>query len=172
MTNLEALKNLYATESGCYPQDVADIRENAEVIQAIASAKGVTATTVAAENGNTTVFGKKVSTLQSSISVANGAITGTLKFIEGGFPGDGPLSGDGYFLALKFTDTNTGTSSIKLGLVPTIGTGFVELLGDPDMNCVFKITDKSAQVLYVKTTVGNLERIQSFDLSGLTLQSE
>ena len=53
---------------------------------------------------------------------------------------------------------------------PSEGSGLVELLGDPDMNCVAKVTNKTTQVFKVVTSDGHLERVQTFDLSGLTLE--
>ena len=70
---------------------------------------------------------------------------------------------------LKFVDPNSA-DKVEVGLVPSAGTGFVEL--DPDMNAVFKVAGEIegvAQVLKVKTTVGSTVKVQTFDLSGLTL---
>lgn len=118
-----------------------------------------------------------VSDIQSGVSVSGkkgdltAKITGTLKYLS-----TGPIAeywGAGNFLALKFADVDPEATSVKVGLEPSEGSGLVELLGDPDMNCVGKITDKNAQKFKVQIT-DNGGRItnQIFDLSGLEVLSE
>ena len=110
--------------------------------------------------------------MQTSVAVANGAITGTLKFIEGGLSPSGPLAGDGYFLALKWSnpDTSAGVDSLKVGLVPSSsGMDLVECLDDLDRNGVFKITNKNKQKLVIVQSGNGKSRTQNFDLSQLTL---
>ena len=173
MTNVEALKNLYVAKGGAY-DDVANLTTSADVINAIAGYEGIKDTGVQAEKSTATLFDTKVSAMQTGVNVADGAITGTLKFIQGGLSPAGPLSGDGNFLALKFIDNNDA-DSIKVGLVPSAGTGFVELIGDPDMNGVCKVAGEIEgvqQVLKVITTVGSIVKTQTFDLSGLILETE
>lgn len=169
-TNVQALKNLYVAEGG-NRKDVENLVTSADVINAIAGFKLVKDVTVQTEKSNTTVFGKKVSELQTGVQVADGAITGTLKFIEGGLAESGPLAGDGNFMCLKFIDPNDA-DSIKVGLDPSLGTGLVELVGDPDMNGVWKVTglvEGVQQVFKVVTTVNGVVKTQTFDLSGLVL---
>ena len=55
---------------------------------------------------------------------------------------------------------------------PSVSSGLVELLGDPDMNGVFKVTDKDAQVFKLVITNGITSRVQTLDLSGLTCNEE
>ena len=71
-------------------------------------------------------------------------------------------------MCLKFSDVPEGATSVKVGLDPSQGSGLVELLGDPDMNGVFKITDKDVQKFKIITTNGYKTNVQTFDLSGLT----
>lgn len=107
---------------------------------------------------------------QSDITVTDGKITGALQFIEGGLSPSGPLSGDGYFIALKFDDFSSGLTyeDVKVGLNPSEGTGLVTL--DSDKNAVFKITDKNVQKLKtVQADAQGHKNIQYFDLSGLEL---
>ena len=168
MTNVEALKNLYVAEGGSY-DDVADLTLSADVINALAGYKSIEDINVQPEKGSAEYLGVKASQMQTGLAVADGAITGTLKFIEGGIAPSGPLAGDGNFMFLKFVDPNSA-DKVEVGLVPSAGTGFVEL--DPDMNAVFKVAGEIegvAQVLKVKTTVGSTVKVQTFDLSGLTL---
>ena len=123
------------------------------------------------------MYDTAVNTLQDDIEVGTDEITGTLLFKEGGLSPAGPLAGDGYFLTLKVDDVPAGTKSIKVGLVPSEGTGMVEMLGDPDMNCVGKIADKNTQKFRIEVTdandvvsvkewgLTNLEYAQPFNLN-------
>ena len=91
-------------------------------------------------------------------------------FIEGGLCPSGYLSGDGYFLALKFSGKDPNATSFKAGLSPSEGSGLIEL--DEDMNAVFKVTDKnSQQIKVVQSDNAGHKNVQLFSLSGLTLES-
>ena len=171
MTNVEALKNQYVALGGSL-EDVADINTNAEMLNAIAGFDAIEDVNVQPEKANTEYLGVKASQMQTGLVVADGAVTGTLKFIQGGISPSGPLAGDGNFMFLKFVDPN-GADEVKVGLVPSAGTGMVAL--DPDMNCVFKVAGQIGgvdQVLKVVTTKDGVSKTQTFDLSGLTLETE
>lgn len=171
MTNVEALKNQYVALGGSL-SDVADINTNAEMLNAIAGFDAIEDVNVQPEKANTEYLGVKASQMQTGLVVADGAVTGTLKFIQGGISPSGPLAGDGNFMFLKFVDPN-GADEVKVGLVPSAGTGMVAL--DPDMNCVFKVAGQIGgvdQVLKVVTTKDGVSKTQTFDLSGLTLETE
>lgn len=95
-----------------------------------------------------------------------------MKFIEGGLSPSGPLSGDGYFLALKFSNFAEGLTyeNVKVGLVPS-STGMSPVTLDSDKNCVFKITDPANQkVKVVQTDNAGHKNVQLFGLSGLELE--
>lgn len=111
---------------------------------------------------------KKVSDMQKDIVIGDDKITGTLKFIKGGIAPSGILAGDGYFLALKFSEVDASATSKKVGLVPSEGSGLVEL--DEDMNAFAKITDKENQIFEVVITDGTRKGIQKFDLSELVFE--
>lgn len=126
------------------------------------------ATDVAAEAQATTMYGYSVSDLQGAdVAVADGAITGTLKYIDSGSLAD--FWGPGYFLALKFTVSDLATS-VKVGLDPSVSSGLVEIIDDPDKNGAFKISNKNLQKAVVITTDGETKFTEYFDLSGLTLE--
>ena len=113
---------------------------------------------------------KTPSDFQSDIAVTGGEITGALNFIEGGLSPSGPLAGDGYFIALKFSNFASGLTyaNVKAGLEPSAGTGLVTLDSDCDIVC--KITDKDVQkVKVVQEDSQGHTNIQYFGLSGLTL---
>ena len=112
--------------------------------------------------------------MQTGVQIADGGVSGTLKFIEGGLDpsGTGPLAGDGWFLALKWSDLDESTTSLKVGLTPSEGTGLVECFDDSDRNGVFKIADKDRQfVTFVQTDAPGNENRQSFHLRDLTLEA-
>ena len=108
--------------------------------------------------------------MQSDVVVSDTAITGTLEYIEN-FAESGPLAGDGYYLALKFSNIDDRATSVMVGLDPSQGSGMAELITDPDKNGVWKITDKDTQVFVVesKNTSLGLTTRQVFSLAGLTL---
>ena len=116
------------------------------------------------------MFGTLVSDLQSDVEVVDGKITGTLKYLD-----TGDLAtdwGPGNFLALKFSNIPESATSVKVGLNPSEGSGLVELLGDPDMNGAFKITDPTVQKFNILTSDGSHTERQVFDLSELILNEE
>lgn len=126
--------------------------------------------TVKPESQSTRIYEVPVSSIQSSnVAVTGNKITGTLKYLDGSDPISG-YWGAGNFLALKFSDVDPRATSVKVGLDPSEGSGLVELLGDPDMNGVFKITDKDTQKFVVVTTDGIKTKRQEFDLSDLVCE--
>lgn len=128
----------------------------------------MTGVTVEPEDGDTDIFGHTVSDLQTDLEVDGNAITGTLKYVD-----SGALARDwgaGNFMVLKFSDIDERAVSVKVGLYVSQGSGLVELIGDPDMNGVFKVTSTDQKFLVdSRDADGHLNR-QVFDLSGLTLE--
>ena len=113
---------------------------------------------------------KKASDMQTDVSVSGSKITGTLKFIEGGLSPAGPLAGDGYFIALKWSNPAAGVTSLKVGLQPSAsGMDLVECIDDLDRNGVFKISSGSQKLVLVQSNDGHKTK-QVFDLSGLTFE--
>lgn len=104
------------------------------------------------------------------MTVANGKVTGSLQFIEGGLAPSGPLAGDGYFLALKWSNPQETVTSLKVGIIPSQGSGLVESIDDTDRNGVFKVTDKTSQDIVIIQRDGKNTNTQTLDLSGLTLE--
>lgn len=112
-------------------------------------------------------WGTAVSAMQSNIAIANGKVTGTLKYLD-----EGQLVTDwgaGNFMALKFTVPD-GATSCKVGLDPSVSSGLVEL--DEDKDAVLKVTDNETQKLVIVTTDGTHTLRQEFDLSELVCQTE
>lgn len=147
-----------------------DMTENAVVlILGKAPTTNINPVTIGVPSGSTTTYGHKVNTYQTGVTVTGDEVTGTLKFVQGGLAETGPLSGDGYFLALNWSEPESGVTSIKLGLNPSMGTGLVEGIGDPDRIIVCKVTDKDTQDFYVVQSDGTNKLTQGLNLSGLTL---
>ena len=110
--------------------------------------------------------------MQSDVAVGTNAITGTLAFIEGGLSPAGYLSGDGHFLALKFSTADWADfDKVEVGLDPSQGSGLVDVLPDPDKNMVAKITSTS-QKFIVKTTIGEDVVTKEYSLADLVLSPE
>lgn len=112
-----------------------------------------------------TYWGTPVADMQSNIEVADGNITGTLKYLS-----EGQLATDwgaGHFIALKFTTDLTPTN-VKVGLDPSQGSGLVTL--DSDEDGVFKVTNKDLQNFVVQYTDGTHTYRDVYDLSKLVLE--
>lgn len=127
--------------------------------------------TIAPESQGTSVFNVPVSSIQGSdLTVANGAVTGTSKYLSG----DNAITqvwGAGNFIVLKWSDIDPKATSIKVGLEPSEGTGMVECYDDLDRNGLFKITYKNVQKFKLIVSNGEHSRVQYLDLSGLTLEN-
>ena len=114
---------------------------------------------------------KTPSDFQSNVAVVGDKVTGELAFMEGGLSPSGPLAGDGYFLALKYSNLASGLTyaNVKVGLEPSMGTGMVTL--DSDLDSVMKITNKDSQKLkVVQSDNAGHKNIQYFSLKDLTLE--
>lgn len=154
----------YETTVSCLPDDAGNTHYE-YIIKA-----GNTGVTVEAESGSTVVFGTNVSDLQSDVSIADGIITGTLKYLGSGALVD--TWGAGNFIALKFSgDAFDNATSIKVGMSPSQGSGLVEVINDPDRNGAFKVTS-TTQTFVVEVTSGTETKKATYDLTGLTLLGE
>ena len=106
--------------------------------------------------------------MQSGIEVADGNITGTLKYLD-----EGPIAdywGAGYFFAFQLADIDTNATSVKVGLTPSAGSGLVEIIDDPDLNGVAKVTDKLNQQFTVITSDGTNSVTKYYSLKDLVLE--
>lgn len=141
-----------------------------EAKTALQTALGMNLTlpTVSAVPGSSVLFEHPVSEMQSDVQLSGLNIYGTLNFIEGGLAETGPLSGDGYFLALQFSNLDSRATSVKVGLDPSEGTGLVEIIDDPDKNGVFKISN-TAQVFVIQVSDGNTTISERYSLTQLNL---
>ncbi len=123
----------------------------------------------AAATASTKLFEVNVSSMQSGITVANGAITGTLKYMKAD-NGITSVWGKGNFLCLDFSAADwSAYSSVMVGLDNSAGSGLADIIPDPDKNGVFKITNKETQRFMIVATSADGRQVhkQYFDLSGL-----
>ena len=137
-----------------------------EVIELL-KADAVTVIT-AAESGDTTLFGKKVSDLQSNIVIGENAISGSLKHVTGYTEFSSKSSEqEGHYLALKFDVT------------PADAVTTVELVGgtkgpvtlDADKNIVLLIKSNTTQSIKVVSTKDGASVTKTCTLTGLTLEA-
>lgn len=117
---------------------------------------------------------KKASDMQSDVAVTGNKITGSLNFIEGGLSPSGTLSGDGWFVALKWSDPEDGVTSLKVGLHPSAsGMPDQECIDDPDRNGVFKIDPELNQKLVItQANDDGKKTVQEFKLAFTFLPAE
>lgn len=107
------------------------------------------------------LFGKNCEDLQEDIAVANGAITGTLKYVTGytGFSGKAKEQ-KGNFIAIKVT--NSSADEIYAGIAPSVsGKELVKL--DADGIIVIQVNDHENQEIRVEVVKDGVH--DGFDLS-------
>lgn len=107
------------------------------------------------------LFGKNCEDLQEDIAVANGAITGTLKYVTGytGFSGKAKEQ-KGNFIAIKVT--NSSADEIYAGIAPSVsGKELVKL--EADGIIVIQVNDHENQEIRVEVVKNGVH--DGFDLS-------
>lgn len=109
------------------------------------------------------LFGKDCDDLQEDIAIANGAITGTLKYVTG-YTGFSSKTSEqsGNYIALKVT--NATADEIYVGLSPSASGKELNKL-DPDGMIVLQVTNKDEQVVRVETVTAGIHDGFSLDLS-------
>ena len=114
------------------------------------------------------VLGKDAGDLQEDIAIADGAITGTLKYVTDytGFSGD-VSEQSGNYLAIK-VEANADTITVEL----VNGTLGHPVTLDEDGMIVIRITDTSTQSIIVVATKENVSETHNLSISGLTLTPE
>lgn len=114
------------------------------------------------------MFEVPVSDLMSWGLISGNKIQGTLKYLDG----DNAITnhwGPGYFFPFKVSSDNWSQfTSVTVGLVPSAGSGPVEIITDPDKNGIFKISDKDIQKFVITATNGTETKTQTYDLSTLS----
>ena len=124
--------------------------------------------TTSAVAQNKKMFGVNVSDMQENdIVVGSNAITGTLKKLTG----SNAITdrwGEGYFICLKFANVD-GLDECKVGMNPSVSSGLVSIMNDPDKDGVFKVSNKNEQEFVLEIEKDGKKKLFSYDLSGLTL---
>lgn len=115
------------------------------------------------------LFGKDCDDLQENIAIANGAITGNLKYVTGytGFSSK-TSEQNGNYIALKVT--NATADEIYVGMSPSASGKELNKLDDDGM-IVLQVTNKDTQVIRVETVTAGIRDGFSFDLSDLVCAS-
>ena len=118
----------------------------------------------------TDLLGKHVSDLQSGIIIGDSQIAGTLKYVTGytGFSGD-PAEQSGNYIVLHCESSET-VDSLSVEVIN--GTVGHPVTLDEDGIAVLKIADKFRQKVRFAAYKGTKSVTKTFDLSGLTLESE
>lgn len=124
---------------------------------------------VNAEDGEANLFGKTVNELQENVVVGEDAITGTLKYVSG-YTGFSSVVSEqaGNYLALRIdTDEPEVLTTVEL-----VGGTKGPVVLDDDMNIVLLIKDKNSQSIKVTMETDEDSLTKTYDLSGLTLETE
>lgn len=113
-------------------------------------------------------WGTSPSDIQTNVAVADGGLTGTLKYYDDDTKALVRDWGEGYFLAVGFSGFSSGLTyaNVKVGLYPTAGAGLVTL--DPDQDAVLHITDPSQKIIAVQTDSSGNSYTQYWKLDSLT----
>lgn len=108
--------------------------------------------------------------IQSGLAVSGGKITGTLKYYDDATKALVHDWGEGYFMAVGFSNFSTGLTyaNVKVGLFNSAGSGLVTL--DSDQDAVVHITDPVNQKLMAVQTdpVTGGKYTQYWDLDSIT----
>lgn len=140
-------------------------------IGTVVDGSGLPDLTLAGKNSGT-LFDVPVSDIQSNVTVDGNEVHGTLKWLDG----DNSITqvwGDGNFFGFDLSGNNfTGLTSVKVGLVPSAGSGLVEIINDPDKDGICKVNDKNVQKFRIVQTNGTSTKTQDFDLNELKVEGE
>ena len=123
----------------------------------------MTGLTVESADSSKSYWGTAVTAMQSDVVMADGEISGTLKYLDSGSLVD--VWGAGNFVALNFASIDSDAAYVEVGLVPTQGAGFQRL--DEDHDGVFKIKDNNQKLVVKQYTSDGLylEQDYTFDFT-------
>ena len=102
------------------------------------------------------------------MSVSGGKITGTLKYYDDDTKALVRDWGEGYFIAVGFSNYSSGLtySNVQVGITPTEGAGLVTL--DSDQDAVFKVTSPTQRITAIQTDANGHKRQQFWSLADIT----
>ena len=103
------------------------------------------------------------------MSASGGKITGTLKYYDDSTKALVRDWGEGYFIAVGFSNYSSGLTyaNTEVGIVPTQGAGLVHL--DSYQDAVLKVTSKDQKILAVQTDANGHKRATYWSLADITL---
>ena len=107
----------------------------------------------------------------NDISIANGKITGTVKYLSGS-NAITDVWGEGNFLCLAFSNWDASADKVLVGLDPSVSSGLADVKADPDHNGIFKVTNKNTQKFVVCVQDGDKTTWTYYDLSDLDCEDE
>ena len=102
------------------------------------------------------------------MSVSGGKITGTLKYYDDPTKSLVQQWGEGYFIAVGFSNFSSGLTyeDVEVGITPTEGAGLVHL--DDEQDAVIKVTDPSQRITAIQTDANGHKRQQFWSLADIT----
>ena len=134
--------------------------------------KPLTSATVTAVDNSAQLFDVDVADMQSDdISIANGKITGTVKYLSGSNAITN-VWGEGNFLCLAFSNWDANADKVLVGLDPSMGSGLADVKADPDHNGIFKVTNKNTQRFVVCVQKGSKTTWTYYSLADLDCEDE
>ena len=100
--------------------------------------------------------------------MSGGSITGTLKYYDDDSKALVRDWGEGYFIAVGFSDYSSGLTyeDVQVGLAPTEGMGLVTL--DSDQDAVFKVSSPDQKIMAVQTDANGHKKAQFWSLKNIT----
>lgn len=115
-----------------------------------------------------TYWGTSVADIQSSLSVSGGKITGTLKYYDDPTKALVQDWGEGYFIAVGFSNYSSGLTyaDVEVGITPTEGAGLVHL--DSDQDAVMKVTNPSQRIIAIQTDANGHKKTTYWSLADIT----
>lgn len=117
------------------------------------------------------LLGKAITDLQSGITISNGSISGTLKYLADytGFSGN-VAEQSGNYIALKFDIPNVDTSKYTIQ-VSLIGGDHGAVTLDSDGICIFRIKNVNQKIKAVATADGLPTVTKVYSLNNLVLEA-
>ena len=124
---------------------------------------------IAPDDGEGDAYGKTISELQTGIVVSDGAISGTLHYVENytNFSSAGNEQEGNYLVVKVEADPD---STVKFHLVGG-SKGEITLTPD-DRQVVCRIRDKSSQSIRITAEKGGKRNVKNYSLTGLTLEAK
>lgn len=167
----EELKDMYKAKGGQQGDLTNDSQTIAGMVKAInkAEANSLSPLSLTEPPSDLDFWGVTPEEAQDEFAVTGDQITGKLYEMTDESKVIVKDKGKGYYVCIKVTDIDADATSVKIGLEPSMGSGLVEIIDDPDKAGIFKVTYKESQILKVIQSNDTCKRTQCFSLAGLEL---